>query len=91
MSYTKPAVYDVDAESDNPMIVKGGVMIRKPSIEEQSERRYRLSSEKGEVKDFVASHGLTSSEAQELLQRYGRNELEDKKVPKVKSEQKFIF
>ena len=35
----------------------------------------------GEV-TFVKSKGLTSAEADELLRRYGRNELEEKKTPK---------
>lgn len=38
-----------------------------------------------ETKQFVASKGLSSAEAQELLLKYGRNELEDKKKPKVSS------
>ncbi len=37
----------------------------------------------GKVKEFVASKGLTSFEAQQLLQKWGRNELEDKKKSKV--------
>jgi len=34
---------------------------------------------------FIAApkDGLTSSQAADLLQRWGRNELEDKKIPKV--------
>jgi hypothetical protein len=35
------------------------------------------------VKDFVPSKGLTTQEAAELLQKWGRNELEDKKKSKV--------
>lgn len=34
-------------------------------------------------KVFVPSRGLTSAEAEHLLIQYGRNELEDKKTPKV--------
>lgn len=43
-------------------------------------------TEEGEskVKDFVPSKGLTTAEAQELLQKWGRNELEDKKKAKVR-------
>jgi hypothetical protein len=33
---------------------------------------------------FTASKGLSSAEADELLRVHGRNELEDKKKPKVK-------
>jgi hypothetical protein len=33
--------------------------------------------------EFIESVGLSSQEAEELLQKYGRNELEDKKKPKV--------
>jgi H+-transporting ATPase len=36
----------------------------------------------GEAVDFVKSKGLTSAEADELLRRFGRNELEEKKTPK---------
>lgn len=32
--------------------------------------------------EFVKSHGLTAEVAAELLRRYGRNELEEKKTPK---------
>jgi len=39
----------------------------------------------GETKQFVPSKGLTSAEARELLLQYGRNELEDKKRPKVRN------
>ena len=67
------------------MVIPGGVFLRKPSMEEAAERRFRISSERGEVKNFVASHGLTTSEAMELLRQWGRNELEDKKIPKVKN------
>jgi hypothetical protein len=35
------------------------------------------------VKSFVPSKGLTSEEAEQLLAKWGRNELEDKKRPKV--------
>ncbi len=35
------------------------------------------------VKEFVPSKGLTTFEAQQLLQKWGRNELEDKKKSKV--------
>lgn len=35
------------------------------------------------TKEFVPSKGLTSQEASARLIQYGRNELEDKKVPKV--------
>lgn len=34
-------------------------------------------------KEFVPSKGLTTFEAQQLLQKWGRNELEDKKKSKV--------
>ena len=34
-------------------------------------------------KSFVASRGLTSQEAAKLLERWGRNELEEKTKPKV--------
>jgi hypothetical protein len=40
--------------------------------------------EEGQQKEFVASHGLTSSEASALLARWGRNELEEKSKPKVR-------
>lgn len=40
--------------------------------------------EEGQQKEFVPSHGLTSSEATALLARWGRNELEEKNKPKVK-------
>jgi len=36
-----------------------------------------------EKKSRVFSHGLTSEEASQLLIKYGRNELEDKKKSKV--------
>ena len=43
------------------------------------------SSEEAAIKkDFVVSKGLTSAEAAQLLQKWGRNELEDKQKPKVK-------
>jgi hypothetical protein len=35
------------------------------------------------VKAFVPSKGLTSVEAQSLLEKFGRNELPEKKKPKV--------
>ena len=37
-------------------------------------------------KSFVASRGLTSAEAAKLLERWGRNELEEKNKPKVGSD-----
>lgn len=39
--------------------------------------------EGGEGKDFIASKGLTSAQAAELLLQWGRNELEEKNKPKV--------
>ncbi len=44
----------------------------------------RKSTEIGEHvpnKDFVASRGLTSDEANELLKKWGRNELVEKSTP----------
>lgn len=53
---------------------------RQASIEE----RNRSTSEGGKImKDFVASVGITSAQAEVLLKQYGRNELEDKQKPKV--------
>jgi hypothetical protein len=37
----------------------------------------------GEPKQFVASHGLSSAEAAALLEKWGRNELEEHHKPKV--------
>lgn len=37
----------------------------------------------GKVKEFVASKGLTTQQAQELLEKWGRNELAEKTKPKV--------
>ncbi len=37
----------------------------------------------GEAKQFVASHGLSSAEAAALLEKWGRNELEEHHKPKV--------
>jgi hypothetical protein len=37
----------------------------------------------GERKEFVASHGLSSAEAAALLEKWGRNELEEHHKPKV--------
>lgn len=43
-----------------------------------------LTEEEGEhTAEFVASKGLTSTEAARRLIEFGRNELEDKKIPKV--------
>ena len=39
--------------------------------------------ESGPRKDFVASKGLTSTEAEQLLLQWGPNELEEKTKPKV--------
>ena len=39
--------------------------------------------EEGGQKEFVMSKGLTSSEAAALLEKWGRNELEEKNKPKV--------
>jgi hypothetical protein len=44
----------------------------------------------GEKQSVQISTGLTSAEAEVLLVQYGRNELEDKKVPKVNELQNFI-
>ncbi len=41
-------------------------------------------------KDFVPSKGLTTFEAQQLLQKWGRNELEDKKKSKVSKIYPFV-
>lgn len=35
------------------------------------------------VKEFTPSKGLTSKQAEELLEQWGRNELSEKKKPKV--------
>lgn len=37
----------------------------------------------GDPKQFTASKGLSSSEAEALLARWGKNELEEKNKPKV--------
>jgi H+-transporting ATPase len=72
-----------DSESTNPILSKGGGITRKPSNAEASERRRRLSQESQlGADDFTPSKGLTSTGAADLLARYGRNELEDVKVPK---------
>lgn len=39
----------------------------------------------GKIKDFIPSKGLSEGQARELLLKWGRNELEDKKKAKVKS------
>jgi hypothetical protein len=36
------------------------------------------------VKSFAPSKGLTTQEAEQLLEKWGRNQLEDKKRPKVR-------
>lgn len=46
-----------------------GISLKKPSTD-------------GE--DFTPSKGLTSREAEELLRVHGKNQLEDKKTPKVR-------
>jgi hypothetical protein len=43
-----------------------------------------MEEEHGKPKEFTPSKGLTTFEAQQLLQKWGRNELEDKKKSKVK-------
>ena len=49
--------------------------------EEAVSRGIPLSS--GDEKILTPSKGLTSAEAEKLLLKYGRNELEDKHTPKV--------
>ena len=45
-----------------------------------------MQEEEGTSKgSFVPSKGLTSAEAERLLAKHGRNELEEKKKPKVKA------
>ena len=75
-----------DDESSNPLIGAAGRLQRKSTNEELETRRQRLSSEAGLRHDFTPApkDGLTSGQAAELLKKFGRNELEDKKVPKVK-------
>lgn len=43
-----------------------------------------MEDEEETQKEFVPSHGLSSSEAAALLARWGRNELEEKHKPKVR-------
>jgi len=42
-----------------------------------------MTEDSEKTKEFVASKGLTVNEANELLLKYGRNELPEKKRPKV--------
>jgi len=42
-----------------------------------------MEEEHGKPKEFTPSKGLTTFEAQQLLQKWGRNELEDKKKSKL--------
>jgi len=59
---------------------------------EEKEKRSNVDSvhipmeedEEGGRESFVASRGLTSAEAAQLLERWGRNELEEKNKPKVR-------
>ena len=49
------------------------------------EKNINDDEEAGEVAtDFVPSKGLTSAEAEKKLKEWGRNELMDKKTPKVR-------
>ncbi len=43
-----------------------------------------MTEDSEKTKEFVASKGISSNEAKDLLQRYGRNELPEKKKPKVR-------
>jgi hypothetical protein len=74
-----------DDESTNPLMGSRGMLQRKSTNEELEARRVRLSSESGARFDFTPAprEGLTSAQAADLLKKYGRNELEDKKIPKV--------
>ena len=40
------------------------------------------ASELGDKTTFIFSHGLTSAEAMRSLEKYGRNELPEKSIPK---------
>jgi len=55
------------------------------SRQASAEERMRSTSGGANVKEFVASVGITSAQAEILLKQYGRNELEDKQKPKVKN------
>ena len=76
---------NADDESMNPIVSVAGVLQRRSTNEEFEQRKVRLSSSENERHSFIAapSEGLTTREAEDLLARWGRNELEDKKVPKV--------
>jgi len=43
-----------------------------------------MTEDSEKTKEFQASQGLTGHEASELLLKYGRNELPEKKRPKVR-------
>jgi hypothetical protein len=62
-----------------------GLIVKSPvhQHEEKSEDGISLK-ESTDQTDFVPSKGLTSQQAEELLRKYGKNELEDKKTPKVR-------
>lgn len=82
-----------DDESINPIISVQGQLQRRSTNEEIENRKFRLSSEAAERRSFVAAprDGLTSSQAADLLKKWGRNELEDKKIPKVDFNISIIF
>lgn len=62
-----------------------GATVKSPvhQHEEKSEEGISLKESAEIAEDFVPSKGLTSQQAEELLRKYGKNELEDKKTPKV--------
>ncbi len=71
-----------DDEAINPRLSQGGGMFRKPSMQEAKERKFRMSTEDGALSDFQPSKGLTTTEANTLIEKWGRNELKDVKIPR---------
>ena len=61
------------SDTEQPLLAGGGGDV---NVHEEQEHGG------GPKKPFIKSHGLTTVEADELLRRYGRNELEEKKTPK---------
>jgi hypothetical protein len=50
---------------------------------DESAEKKALISDEAKKKDFISSVGLTTSEAEVLLEKWGRNELPEQSTPKV--------
>ena len=83
------AATNKDAETFTPLMHDdaNGISLKDADVRRDSRNsrasRGSMASTDRPLTNFIASKGLTSAEAERRLIEFGRNELQDKKTPKV--------